>query len=178
MRRVATVVSVAGVVLAVMAGPALALDANGFGVFNPWPRSTKYISVSGTSTELARAYGDGATDNVGNGDQYRGRGYVRDMEPGDGQGVYFKMTSQTSSTFCLTGGYADCSVDWAPWRTDTMGAASKWYDDTWSSQYVAVTSIDASARFMRGLFWVCEAQGMWNPDDCTPGPTANEASRT
>lgn len=178
MRRLLSLGGPTAFILIALASPVAALQANNFGIYNPWPRSTNYISAWGTSTELARAYGDGATDNIGDGDRYRGRGYVRDMEAGDGQGVYFKMQTQTSSTFCLTGGYGDCNVDWARWSSDTMGDASKWYDNSWSSRYVAVTSVDPSARFMRGQFWVCEAQGIWNPDDCTPDPSSNVASKT
>ena len=135
-----------------------------------WNSSTTPLTVKNEGgTPAGQGYGNWTIATGGTGTESKAYGYLRDLLPGNGYNVYFKLETWTNAGYCVQPEYTSCSSQYYYYAQQFSGGTKEtWNQNYWSPKYLAATRLNPSGSYARAHMFVQESNNFGDP---WSGPT-------
>ena len=140
------------------------------GTLRSWNSQTNPLTVTVEGgNQAVQAYGTWNIATGGSGTESKAYGYLKDLQPNNGNNVYFKLETWTNAGYCFQPDYTQCDASYYYYNQEFSGGTKEtWNQNYWSPKYLAATGLNPSGSYARAHMFVLEANSFGDP---YAGPT-------
>lgn len=148
-----------GVLLTLAVLMAAAFMASPASAARYWNSRTTPLQATDDGDKKASGYGRWQIGTTIHGTRSQAYGYLRD-DDANGKNVYFKLTTQTNSGYCIQPDFTQCNAEYF-YYAEAFSDFDKetWNKDYWSPEFYTSTAVSDSGSYARAKMTVHESNG-------------------